>query len=108
VWELCKDLHGFYTFCTFYIDYIFLNPKNSRGVILHKNRKNYIPCNEEKGTRMNNAWKKYKQKFEENPVQVLFVTAMAVTAAAKLIDAVSAAQGRHAYAKQVNLRARGL
>ena len=45
---------------------------------------------------------KLKAQFNENPVLVIGVGAGAVTAAAKLIDAVSAAQGRKAYAKQIN------
>jgi hypothetical protein len=47
---------------------------------------------------------KLKQKFEEDPITTILVGAMAVTAAAKLIDAASAAQGRRAYAKQVQYR----
>lgn len=47
---------------------------------------------------------KLKKKFEEDPVTMIVVTSLAVTAAAKLIDAVSSAQGRNAYAKQVNYR----
>ncbi len=57
---------------------------------------------------MDKAWKKFKQECEENPVRVILVIAIAVASAAKLTDAVSAAQGRRAYAKQVDLRARGL
>lgn len=45
-----------------------------------------------------------KRAWDENPLAVITVGALAVTAAAKLIDATSAAQGRRAYAKQVNLR----
>jgi hypothetical protein len=45
-----------------------------------------------------------KREFEENPVQTLMVAALVATAAAKLIDALSAAQGRRAYSKQVNYR----
>lgn len=47
---------------------------------------------------------KIKQKFNEDPITVIVVGALAVTAAAKLIDAASAAQGRRAYAKQVEYR----
>lgn len=43
-----------------------------------------------------------KQAWNENPVAVIGVGALAAASAAKLIDAVSAAQGRKAYAKQVN------
>lgn len=45
---------------------------------------------------------KLKQQWNENPIGVIVVGAMAATAASKLIDSVSAAQGRRAYAKQVN------
>ena len=48
--------------------------------------------------------KRLKEEFEANPVLVIAVGAAAVTATAKLIDAVSAAQGRKAYAKQVEYR----
>lgn len=57
---------------------------------------------------MQNGWKKLKDKFNENPVQVILVASIAAASAAKLIDAVSAAQGRRAYAQQVSLRAKGL
>lgn len=45
-----------------------------------------------------------KAAWNENPLAVITVGAAAVTAVAKLIDAGSAAQGRRAYAKQVNHR----
>lgn len=51
---------------------------------------------------MNKIKARIKREFEENPVQTIVVFTMAVTAAAKVIDAMSAAQGRRAYAKQVN------
>jgi hypothetical protein len=44
--------------------------------------------------------------FNENPLLVIAIGAAAMTAAAKLIDAVSAVQGRRAYAKQINLKAK--
>lgn len=44
---------------------------------------------------------KLKKKFDENPLETIAICALAVTAAAKLLDAVSAAQGRRAYAQQV-------
>jgi hypothetical protein len=48
-------------------------------------------------------WKdKLQQAWDDNPLAVIAVGALAVTAAAKFVDAVSAAQGRKAYAKQVN------
>lgn len=51
-------------------------------------------------------FEKLKAEWDENPLKVITVCAFGMTAAAKLIDAVSAAQGRHAYAKQVNYRVR--
>lgn len=47
---------------------------------------------------------KLKQYWDENPLAVVGVTAAAVSAVAKLVDAVSASRGRRAYAKQVNYR----
>lgn len=47
---------------------------------------------------------KLKQQVEENPMLALAVGAAAITAIAKFVDAASAAQGRRAYAKQVNHR----
>lgn len=45
-----------------------------------------------------------KYEFEQNPLLVIGVGAAAITATAKLVDALSAAQGRRAYAKQVDHR----
>lgn len=53
---------------------------------------------------MNEGLKKLKRKWDENPTQVLVVGALVIGSVAKLIDAVSAAQGRHAYAEQVKIR----
>lgn len=53
---------------------------------------------------MNKGIEKLKRKFEEDPITVIIVGSLAVTATAKLIDALSAAQGRRAYAQQVNYR----
>lgn len=53
---------------------------------------------------MNKFIDRLKKEWDENPLQTLIVCSLAVTAAAKLIDAASAAQGRRAYAKQVNYR----
>ena len=47
-----------------------------------------------------------KRQAEENPLMALGVAAALITSIAKLMDANSAAQGRRAYAKQVDLRAR--
>ena len=43
-----------------------------------------------------------KRQAEENPLAALAVAAAVITSIAKLMDASSAAQGRRAYAKQVN------
>lgn len=51
---------------------------------------------------MKNVIDKLKQAWNENPLAVITVGALAITAIAKLIDSASAAQGRRAYAKQVN------
>jgi len=48
--------------------------------------------------------KKLKQYWDENPLLVIFVASLGVTAATGLINAVSGAHSRHAYAKQVNYR----
>lgn len=53
---------------------------------------------------MNKGIEKLKRKFEEDPVTVILVVSLAVTAAAKFVDSMSAAQGRRAYAQQVNYR----
>ena len=45
-----------------------------------------------------------KRQAEQRPLEALAVGAMAVTAVAKLVDALSSAQGRRAYAKDVNRR----
>jgi len=47
---------------------------------------------------------KIKQKWAEDPVTVIVVGSLAIGAIAKIIDSASAAQGRHAYAKQVDYR----
>lgn len=47
---------------------------------------------------------KLKDQWNRDPVTVIVVVSLAATAAAKLIDAASAAQGRRAYAKQVEYR----
>lgn len=49
--------------------------------------------------KLNDAW-------NENPLMVIGIATGATMAVAKLIDAVSAAQGRRAYAKQVGLKAK--
>lgn len=49
---------------------------------------------------------KIRQKFEEDPLAVTVVGSIAVTAVAKLIDSLSAARGRRAYARDVDRRVR--
>ena len=47
-----------------------------------------------------------KQEWERQPLTVMFIAGIAATGLAKLIDASSAAQGRRAYARQVEYRTR--
>ena len=47
---------------------------------------------------------KIKQKWAEDPLTVIVISSLAIGAVAKIIDSASAAQGRHAYAKQVEYR----
>ena len=51
------------------------------------------------------ACEQLKRHWDENPLQVAIVGAFVATAAAKVIDALSAAQGRRAYAKQIDYKA---
>jgi hypothetical protein len=52
-------------------------------------------------------WRDWIQKqLEENPGQVAFTAIAAFGLAVKAIDVLSQAQGRRAYAKQVNYRVR--
>ena len=52
------------------------------------------------------GWNRLKEEWERQPLTVLFIAGIAATGVAKLIDAQSAAQGRRAYAKQVDYRTR--
>lgn len=45
-----------------------------------------------------------KKAWDENPVATIATGALAVTALAKIVDAISATRGRRAYAKQVKYR----
>lgn len=59
--------------------------------------------------RLNNqptAFGRLKDAWNENPLLVIGVATGATMALAKIIDAVSSAQGRRAYAKQVGLKAK--
>lgn len=49
---------------------------------------------------------KLKEQWDENPITVIGVGALAITAVAKLIDAVSASKGRRAYARQIDYKIR--
>ena len=48
--------------------------------------------------------KKIEQKFNEDPLTVIVIGTAVLGVAAKVIDATSAAQGRRAYAKQIEYR----
>lgn len=53
------------------------------------------------------TWKdQLKKQWNDNPLQVVAVGALAATAVAKILSAMSEAQGRRAYAKQVDYRVR--
>jgi len=56
---------------------------------------------------MDKAWKNIKRKFEEDPITVIMVMSGAAIAVATVINSLSAAQGRRAYAKHATLRAQG-
>lgn len=48
-------------------------------------------------------WKeRLKKEWNENPLQCIAVAALAATAAAKLIDAVSSSRSKSAYARMAN------
>jgi len=51
-------------------------------------------------------YEKLKKEFDENPLAVIGVAALATTAISKIIDSLSAVQGRRAYAKQVRYKTR--
>ena len=52
-------------------------------------------------------WKdELKKEWDENPLKVIALTAFTANAAARMLNAWSAAKGRRAYAKQVNYRIR--
>jgi len=53
------------------------------------------------------TWKeKLETQWNENPLQVIAIAALATTAAAKLVDALSAAKGRRAYSRQIDYKIR--
>lgn len=53
---------------------------------------------------MDRFFDRIKREWDENPLNVMIVFAVTATAAAKVIDAFSASQGRRAYARQVDYR----
>lgn len=55
---------------------------------------------------MQKAWDKLKEKFEEEPLQVLAVGALFITATAKLIDSGSNAVSRRTWSREVARRER--
>ena len=55
---------------------------------------------------MNNAWNKLKDKWNEDPIQVLVVGSLVATAAAKLIDAQANARSRKTWDREVARRER--
>ena len=53
------------------------------------------------------TWRdKLKKHWNDHPLEVIMVGSLAATAAAKLLDSMSAAQGRRAYAKQIDYKVR--
>jgi hypothetical protein len=55
---------------------------------------------------MHNAKDKLKQAWDENPLAVIAVAAVAATAAAKLLDSVTATKNARAWKKEVDRRDR--
>jgi hypothetical protein len=53
-----------------------------------------------------NMKEKLKQFVQDRPLEAIMLGTFVVGTAAKVIDVLSAAQGRRAYAKQVNYRVR--
>lgn len=49
---------------------------------------------------MQQGWNKFKAAWNENPIMVIGVSAAAMHAAARLIDAVSGIQSRRAYSRR--------
>lgn len=55
---------------------------------------------------MDKAWNRIKQAWEENPLAVIAVAAIAATAAAKLMDANTARHNAQAWQMEVQRRTR--
>lgn len=51
-----------------------------------------------------NAWKKIKKAWDEDPIKVTIVAAGALTAIAKVIDAVAGIQSKRTYARNYKRR----
>lgn len=50
-------------------------------------------------------WKdRLKKEWDDNPMQVIMIGSLAATAAAKVLDTLSSARSRHAYAKQIDYK----
>jgi hypothetical protein len=49
---------------------------------------------------MQEGWKKFKAAWNDNPILVIGVSATAMHAAAKLIDAITGIQSRRAYSRR--------
>lgn len=57
-----------------------------------------------KGHQMNNAMDRLKKAWNENPLQVIAIGALAATAAAKLIEASTSARNSKAWNREVDRR----
>jgi len=55
---------------------------------------------------MEEAWKKIKLRFEEEPMEVILIASFAATAASKLINATSNARSRKTWDREVSRRER--
>lgn len=54
-----------------------------------------------------NDWKdRLKKEWNENPLQTILVGAFAATAVTKVLDTMSAARSRRAYARQIDYKIR--
>jgi hypothetical protein len=50
-------------------------------------------------------WKdRLKKEWNENPLQTILVGSLAATAASKLLDSMSSARSRRAYARQIDYK----
>ena len=51
-------------------------------------------------------YEKLKKEWNDNPLAVIGIAALATTAVSKIIDSLSGVQGRRAYARQVRYKTR--